>query len=320
MFEQALANERQLLTLALIGAVLAIAILEAVMPRRRLEAAQGLRWSSNLLLYLLDATLARVLLPVFTVGAAIYAQERGWGLLNLAELPIVLAAVVTFAVIDFSRYFQHWLLHRVPLLWRLHRVHHTDPDYDFSTGLRFHPLEAACTLSFDIAVVLALGAPPIAVLGYELVKAVWAAFAHANIFVPLPLDRALRRVFVTPDLHRVHHSAAPGETNSNFGGITPLWDRLCGTYLDQPAAGHTAMVIGLPGYRGRRALRLGSILLEPFRAELPPRSEHEVQNRERDDQEQDRHDATDAHEVGHAVTAGAHDQGVHLVGRNQERI
>lgn len=167
-------------------------------------------------------------------------------------------------MLDLSRYTAHWLLHHVPALWRLHRVHHSDQDYDITTGLRFHPLEALYTIVYDLVVLLALGAPVLAVVIYRLVNAVMAIFAHANTYIPVRFDRRLRLVLVTPDVHRIHHSAAVAETDSNFGGITPWWDRLFGTYVDQPGDGHEGMAVGLAGYRERKHLRLGWMLLHPF--------------------------------------------------------
>ena len=262
-------SEPAILTTTLVITVLCIAIVEAISPRRKLHAPLTVRWTSNLLVYLLGSSLVRFSIPVLTVGIAVLANERGFGLLNNIQAPIVVAFAVSFLIIDFSRYLQHLMLHRVPLLWRLHLAHHTDQDYDFSTGLRFHPVEGLFTVAYDVAIVALLGAPPLAVLTYELVKVVWAIFAHANIYVPLPIDRAMRTVLVTPDLHRIHHSAAPGETDTNFGGLTPVWDRLLGTYRDQPSLGHENMIIGLADYQDPRYLRLGAILMQPLRLREP---------------------------------------------------
>lgn len=258
-------SERILSTAVFMVAAVLVAAVEALAPRRRQTKSQLTRWTSNLALFVANSLLVRLAVPVLSVGAAVIAAQRGWGLFNMLLLPAWLAVILSVIIIDCSRYLQHWMLHRVPLLWCLHRAHHTDQEYDFSTGLRFHPLEAFFTVVFDIAVVLILGAPPVAVLGYELVRAALSVFVHANIAVPLPIDRALRTIVVTPDLHRVHHSARDGETNSNFGGVTPWWDRLFGTYIDQPADGHLGMTIGLPGFRSPKDERLDQILIQPFR-------------------------------------------------------
>jgi len=166
----------------------------------------------------------------------------------------------------------------VPWLWRLHLVHHTDQDYDFSTGLRFHPIESFFTVVYDLIVVALLGPAVAAVLFYEAFKAIWSIVVHANIFVPLPVDRVMRPFLITPDVHRIHHSAEPGETNSNYGGITPIWDKLFGTYIDQPAYGHEGMTIGLPGYRDAKYLKLTNMLAQPFvRVPLPEPQQTEPQ-------------------------------------------
>jgi sterol desaturase/sphingolipid hydroxylase (fatty acid hydroxylase superfamily) len=262
-----ISHEAEVFLCIYFGSILLVATGEAFVPRRALHPGMGSRWSHTILLHLIDVGLVRWLYPLIGVGVAIWTAERGYGLLNLLYPPAWLAWALTFLALDLAYYVQHRLLHQVPLLWRLHRVHHTDRDYDFSTGLRFHPLEAVFTTGFGLAVVVALGPPPEAAALYGFIHLGWSLFAHANLRLPLPADRALRRALVTPDLHRTHHSAAPGEAMTNFGAVMPLWDRLFGTYLDQPALGHTDMVIGLPAYRDARHQRLGDMLLQPFLAE-----------------------------------------------------
>lgn len=257
--------EAMVYTVVFVATVAVVAMLEEFFPRRRLNAPRGLRWSGNILLNVIDVMAVRALIPVLSVGMAVIVANNGAGLLNLVPLPAAVDFLIAFTIIDASRYLQHYLLHRVPILWRLHIVHHTDQDYDFSTGLRFHPIEALYTVAFDLAVIWLLGAPVLAVLVYEIVKAFWSVFAHANLRLPMRVDRVMRTVFVTPDLHRIHHSAAPGETNSNYSGVTPVWDRLFGTYIDQPARGHEQMTIGLDDYREVSHLRLWNMLIQPFR-------------------------------------------------------
>jgi sterol desaturase/sphingolipid hydroxylase (fatty acid hydroxylase superfamily) len=249
-----------------LGSILLIVAGEALFPRRALRPGMGGRWLNNLLVHAIDIGVIRWAYPLVGVGVAVWGAQRGWGMLSLLEVPVWLAWLLTFLLLDLAYYAQHRLLHHVPWLWRLHRMHHTDRDYDFSTGLRFHPLEALFTTGYDIVVVLLLGAPPEAVALYGFVHLGWSILVHANIAVPTVADRLLRRVLVTPDLHRTHHSAEPGESLTNFGAVSPVWDRLFGSYLDQPAKGQQGMVIGLPGYQDARHQRLDDMLLQPFLA------------------------------------------------------
>lgn len=257
-------------TLSYFGAVAGVALCEAAAPRRGSSAPLRPRWFGNIGVALLDSALIWWLFPLASFGFALTAAEQGWGLLRLVEAPYAVAFVLSLAALDLARYVQHWLQHRVPVLWRLHRMHHTDPDFDFTTALRFHPLEALLTCAANFAVVAGLGAPVAAVAVYEICFALAVMFAHGNVRMPTGVDRALRVFLVTPDLHRVHHSAAAVETDSNFGAIVPWWDRLLGTYRDQPAAGHAAMTIGLPGYRERQHLALHRMLADPFMAPRRP--------------------------------------------------
>jgi sterol desaturase/sphingolipid hydroxylase (fatty acid hydroxylase superfamily) len=245
----------------------AMALLEVLRPRRPLSAGRWLRWPSNFGILLVDAVLVRILLPTAVVGASLYAAEHGLGLLRLAELPLSAASLIGFLALDLTIYGQHFIFHKVPLLWRLHRMHHSDLDVDLSTGVRFHPIEILISLAIKIALVLALGVPVVAVLVFEVVLNATSIFNHANVALPTWLDRALRLVLVTPDMHRVHHSVVRYETDSNFSFNLPWWDWLFRTYRAEPEAGHTGMTVGLPIFRATRELRLDRMLTQPFRNE-----------------------------------------------------
>jgi sterol desaturase/sphingolipid hydroxylase (fatty acid hydroxylase superfamily) len=238
---------------------------EVLRPRRALVAGRGARWPSNIGIVLVDALVVRVLLPTAAVGAALYAAGNGWGLLRLLELRLSVASILGFLALDLAIYVQHVVFHRVPLLWRVHRMHHADLDVDVTTGLRFHPIEILISLAIKIAVVLALGIPAVAVLAFEVVLNATSMFNHSNAALPTWLDRVLRFVLVTPDMHRVHHSVVRRETDSNFGFNLPWWDRVFGTYRAEPEAGHAGMTIGLPIFRDARELRLDRLLTQPFR-------------------------------------------------------
>ena len=250
---------------AFAGVFVAVALWEALAPRRRQRFGRAQRWPHNLGLIALNAVMVRLLAPGAAIAVALAAEEHRWGLLNLLALPAWGQVVVALLLLDLAIYLQHRLFHAVPALWRLHRVHHADPDYDVTTGLRFHPLEIALSLAIKCAVVAAIGAPALAVLLFEIVLNGAAMFNHANGRLPAAVDRWLRWLIVTPDMHRVHHSVIPRETNSNFGFNLPWWDRLFGTYRAQPAAGHAAMRIGIAGLQGAGELKLARLLLQPLR-------------------------------------------------------
>lgn len=249
-----------------IGVFLAMAAWELFAPRRSLFAGKPLRWGSNLGLVIINSVLLRLVAPVGAVGVAIFAQSQGWGLFHYLEAPAWLAILVSVVLLDLAIYLQHVMFHAVPLFWRLHMVHHADLDFDVTTGLRFHTIEILLSFGIKAAVVLLLGAPGLAVLIFEVLLNATSMFNHSNIRMPLLLDRILRWVVVTPDMHRVHHSIHRHETNSNFGFSLPWWDRLLGTYRDQPADGHTGMSIGLSHIRDeKQADRLLRMLSLPFR-------------------------------------------------------
>lgn len=233
-------------------------------PRRALPLPRWRRWPGNLALVALDGLLLRLTLPLLAVGAALIATERGWGLFNMLDLPDWLTLVLSLLLLDLVIYAQHVAFHKIPLLWRLHRVHHSDTGFDVTTGLRFHPLEIILSMLLKLAVVVLLGVPAAAVLVFEVLLNATALFNHSNIDLPPALDRRLRRIVVTPDMHRVHHSVHRVETDSNYGFNLPWWDWLFGTYRDQPRDGHTTMQLGLHQFRDRHSVGLHWLLLQPL--------------------------------------------------------
>ena len=252
---------------AFFGVFAAVAAWEILAPRRTLTAARRARWPGNLGIVLLNTLIVRAILPAGAVGIALAAEAKEFGLLHAVAIPFWLKAVIGFVALDLAIYLQHVLFHAVPALWRLHRMHHADLGFDVTTGARFHPIEIVFSMLIKAAAIAALGAPAVAVLAFEIALSATAMFNHANARLPLGLDRWVRLVVVTPDMHRVHHSAVPVETNSNFGFNLPWWDRLFGTYRAQPAAGHEAMTLGLAVFRDARELRLDKMLTQPFRGE-----------------------------------------------------
>jgi sterol desaturase/sphingolipid hydroxylase (fatty acid hydroxylase superfamily) len=251
---------------AFAGVFAAMALWERRAPRRPLTIGRRTRWPSNLGIVALDTLVLRLLFPTAAVGIALLGEAAGWGLLHQLGISGWPAVLLAFVALDLAVYLQHVLFHAVPVLWRLHRMHHADLDFDVTTGVRFHPVEIVISMGWKLAIVVALGAPASAVLAFEVLLNATAMFNHGNVRIPERLDRWLRRLVVTPDMHRVHHSIVPAETNSNFGFNLPWWDRLLGTYRAQPAAGHAAMTIGLEAFRDPAELRLDRMLLQPFRA------------------------------------------------------
>ncbi|NVK40001.1 MAG: sterol desaturase family protein [Oceanospirillaceae bacterium] len=243
-----------------------LALLEAWRPRRHRRQTRAIRWRINAGLLLVDVAAQRLTLGAAAYLMAMHAESQGWGLLRLLEWPPGIAAVAGFVLLDLAIYFQHVLFHAVPLLWRIHRVHHTDLDLDLSSGFRFHPFEILLSLLYKVALVAALGVAPWTVLLFEATLSGAALFSHANLRLGRRLDRWLRLLLVTPDMHRVHHSVVPAETDSNFGFFLSIWDRLFGTYRDQPEAGHEHMVIGLSDYQAPEKLGLNGLLGLPFSA------------------------------------------------------
>jgi sterol desaturase/sphingolipid hydroxylase (fatty acid hydroxylase superfamily) len=255
------------------GGLAVLALVESAAPRRPLSVSRGFRWINNIALIAVGTAALRLVFPVLAVVFAGVTQQRGWGLFNLVETPYWLAVVVSFLALDFIIYVQHRLFHAVPWFWRLHMVHHADPDIDASTGVRFHPIEIVLSMGIKFGAIALLGAPAVAVLLFEVVLNATSMFSHANWRLPLGLDRALRWIVVTPDMHRVHHSIIRRETDSNFGFNFPWWDRLCGSYRAQPEAGHDAMTIGLPHYQQQRRQGLVWMLLLPFTGATRPETQ-----------------------------------------------
>ncbi len=248
-----------------ITAFLLLAAGEALSPRRARAVVRRWRWPANVTLVALNTLLIRMALPVTAVGMAVITEQRGWGLLQaVGPIPAVLTVAIAVLLLDFAIYLQHVLFHAVPILWRVHRVHHADIDVDVTTGSRFHPAEILLSMLIKLAFISALGAPPMAVLLFEVLLNAGSLFNHANLRLFPWLDRVLRLVVVTPDMHRVHHSAWGVETNTNFGFTFPWWDHLCRTYRAQPAAGHEAMTVGLTYFRDPKYLRLDTTLLQPL--------------------------------------------------------
>ncbi|HEX9810551.1 MAG TPA: sterol desaturase family protein [Burkholderiales bacterium] len=259
------ANETWIRLLSFVGVLIAMALWEQLAPRRPRIAARGARWATHLLLAAINTAAVRVLLPVTAIGVAFVAEGAGWGLFNRYPIPYWLALIAGVVTLDFAIYLQHVMFHAVPAFWRLHRVHHADLDFDVTTGIRFHPIEILLSVLIKLAAIAALGAPAVSVLIFEVALNATSMFNHGNVSLPRPFDRWLRLLVVTPDMHRVHHSVLPHETNSNFGFNLPWWDRLLGTYRDQPEAGHDGMTIGIEGWRDEQRLeRLPGILLLPF--------------------------------------------------------
>ncbi len=249
---------------AFLGIFAIMALWEVAAPRRRLSLSRLARWPGNIGIVVFNTVVLRILFPTAAVGVALAAKDSGWGLFNILAAPEWLAMILSVVILDLAIYLQHVLVHFVPLLWRLHRMHHTDLDYDVTTGARFHPIEIIVSMGLKLMVVSAIGAPPLAVLVFEVILNATAMFNHGNVMIPGPVDRALRLFIVTPDMHRVHHSVNPVETNSNYGFSLSLWDRLFGTYRDQPEAGHEGMTLGFEQFRRPEDLRLDLMLIQPF--------------------------------------------------------
>ena len=265
MTESLLATEPQLRLAVFLSVLVAMALWELATPRRRQEIPRVIRWTNNLGLVVIDTLVLRLSFPILAVGLAVTAQDLGWGLFNIIEAPEWVAVLVSIIVLDLVIYLQHVMFHAVPALWRLHRMHHADLEFDVTTGLRFHPVEILLSMGIKLAVVVALGPPAVAVLIFEVLLNATAMFNHSNIRLPMLVDRFLRLIMVTPDMHRVHHSIIPEETNSNFGFNLPWWDRLLGTYKAQPEAGHEGMTIGIEQFRTGRDLWLDRMLVQPIK-------------------------------------------------------
>ncbi|SLN18573.1 Fatty acid hydroxylase superfamily protein [Falsiruegeria litorea R37] len=249
-----------------VGLFAGFALAEALLPRRSRALSRLDRWQTNLGITILNTLTLRLmtaLLPLLAIGAALDAQAQGWGLFNALNWPIWLELVICVLLLDLAIWAQHLITHKVPLLWRLHRVHHADRDMDVTTAVRFHPIEIALSMLLKIGVVYLLGPSALAVLIFEILLNGTALFNHSNLKVPLALDAVLRRVLVTPDMHRVHHSVHRHEHDSNYGFALSIWDRMFGTYVAQPEQGHDQMTVGLEWQDDRPAHLKWSLVL-PF--------------------------------------------------------
>ncbi|HEV7344752.1 MAG TPA: sterol desaturase family protein [Devosia sp.] len=246
-----------------------LAVIELTHPRlerpEMLAALKTRRWMTNVGVLVLSSVVLRVLFPVAAVGTALWAESQQFGLFNQLDFPLWLVALISLVVLDFAVWLEHLLSHKIPILWRVHRMHHSDTGFDLTTALRFHPLEIVLSMVWKAGIVVALGAPAWSVLVFEVVLNGAAMFNHANIHLPGKIDRIVRIVAVTPDMHRIHHSTDRRETDSNYGFSLAIWDRIFGTYTHQPAKGHQGMDIGLEDYRDAAPTRLGWSLLLPFR-------------------------------------------------------
>jgi sterol desaturase/sphingolipid hydroxylase (fatty acid hydroxylase superfamily) len=265
MLQTLLQNETVIRLTAFFGVLAVVAMAEIALPRRRLTASKLRRWASNLGIVFLNSLFVRLLLPATAAGFAVFAAQRGWGVFNVLDAPAWVGIIASVVFLDFAIYLQHVMFHAVPALWRLHRMHHADLDFDVTTGARFHPIEILLSMLIKFAVIAVIGAPAAAVIIFEVLLNATSMFNHGNFRLPAGLDRVLRLFVVTPDMHRVHHSIEDHETNSNFGFNLPLWDRLLGTYKAQPDAGHEAMTIGIRDYREPKLVSdLPGMLILPF--------------------------------------------------------
>jgi len=233
-------------------------------PRRSLTQSKLIRWGNNIGIVALNSLILRWLFPAAAVGVAVFAQQQGWGLLNYFDVPIAVSIILSVILLDCAIYLQHVMFHAIPAFWRLHRMHHTDMDFDVTTGARFHPIEIVLSMLIKFAVIITLGTPALAVLIFEILLNGTAMFNHSNIKLPEKIDALLRKIIVTPDMHRVHHSIIAHEANSNFGFNLSIWDQLFGTYIAQPQTGHTDMKIGIEQFQDKKFLTLPWMLIQPF--------------------------------------------------------
>jgi sterol desaturase/sphingolipid hydroxylase (fatty acid hydroxylase superfamily) len=273
------------------GMLSVMAVWEILVPMRQLAVSKLVRWSNNLGIVFLNSFLLRLVLPATAVGIASFANEHGWGILNYIDLSFIFAIVLSVIVMDFIIYLQHVMVHAVPLLWRIHRMHHADIDFDVTTGARFHPIEIFLSMLIKFATILVLGPPVVAVVIFEIILNATAMFNHSNIKLPTVVDKILRLLLVTPDMHRVHHSIEDDEANSNFGFSLPWWDRLFGTYRAQPRAGHKNMIIGIHKFRDSKQVNwLPGMLMLPFKGKI---SDYAINRRQWNEVNEDRD--SDAH-------------------------
>ncbi len=262
-------NELTIRLIFFFGIFGVMALWEVMDPRRPLKLSRGLRWTNNLAILALNSLLLRLLFPMAAVGFALQAESKGWGLFNQIALPGGMAILLSVIILDLAIYWQHRLFHVIPLLWRLHRVHHADLDYDVTTAARFHPIEILLSMLIKLVVIFLIGAPVLAVMLFEIILNGCAMFNHGNVRLNSALDSMLRTFLVTPDMHRVHHSVVRRETDSNYGFNLSVWDRLFGSYIAQPAAGHLGMDIGIDRFRDPENQQIQKLLVMPFIDEKP---------------------------------------------------
>ena len=247
-----------------IGILTIIALWEVLFPRRKLQYSKFVRWYSNIGISFFSTFIIRIIFPFLAVEASLMAYEDYWGFLNSFELFHWIFIPLCVLFLDFIIYMQHRLFHKVPLLWCLHKMHHSDLDYDVTTAIRFHPIEIALSMIIKIAIIILFGIPALAVIIFEILLNGMALFNHGNIYIPPYIDKVLRLFIVTPDMHRVHHSLIVKETHSNFGFNFPWWDRFFKTYIDQPEKNHLSMTIGIPEFRKKKYLHIYWLLAQPF--------------------------------------------------------
>lgn len=264
MLEFISSNESAVRIGAFAGLLVLFSLIEALVPKRHRMQTRVKRWITNLSMVVISNMLVRLLFPVAAMGTAAYAEQKGWGLLNLVSMPFEVNILLSIILLDFAIYWQHVASHKIPLLWALHKMHHADRDIDATTGVRFHPVEIILSMLYKMAVILILGPTAVAVLLFEIILNGSAMFNHANMRLPKRLDRLIRYVFVTPDMHRVHHSIIKTETDSNYGFNLSIWDRMFGSYIDQPQNGHQGMTIGLAQHQTDDPSKIGWSLLFPF--------------------------------------------------------
>lgn len=246
-----------------------MALWEIMAPLRAPDTSKGIRWSNHVMLAAINMALVRVLFPVAAVALAIYASDQSIGLFNMIWAPYALTFAAGVVLLDLTVYVFHLLFHSVPVLWRIHRVHHADLDIDVSTGVRFHPIQMVIAVIIKSATILAFGLPPLSVLTFEIASHSITLFNHGNVRVRPSVDRVLRWFIVTPDMHRIHHSIHRAETDSNFGFVLPWWDRMFGTYCAEPAAGQERMVVGIESFRTGRDLWLDRLVTNPVIDDRP---------------------------------------------------
>jgi sterol desaturase/sphingolipid hydroxylase (fatty acid hydroxylase superfamily) len=247
-----------------LGILIIMAACEVIAPRRTLTTSKAVRWFSNLGIVGINTAIVRFLYPILAIPTAIIASEQEWGILNNLDLPEWMAVILGVLILDCIIYLQHVMFHTIPAFWKIHMMHHADLDFDVTTGSRFHPIEIYLSMGIKIAALTVFGPPVLAVLIFEVLLNGTAMFNHSNFRLPLGIDKYLRLLVVTPDMHRVHHSVVIRETNSNFGFNFPWWDRFFGTYRAQPAAGHEGMTIGLSQFRDEKRLTLPWMIALPF--------------------------------------------------------